>query len=274
MTTNLIDAMRAAGLAPAKPLALGADGKLMRYDVEGDKANSKNGWIVQHSHPAPAGAFGSWKTGASHTWCAQTAMPLTPAERAEQQRQFKAMREVRATELASVQASAQVRAAKLWATARPANDSHAYLQRKRVQAIGIRQLRDMLVIPARDVNGKLHTLQFISPNGSKRFLSGGRITGCYYAMGRPFDSLLVAEGYSTGATIFQATGAAVAICFSCGNLLPVARALRDKFPRLRLVICADNDSATPGNPGVTHAKAAARAVGGFLAVPKLVEVAT
>lgn len=268
MTTNLIDAMRAAGLAPAKPLALVADGKLMRYDVEGDKSNSKNGWVVQHSHPAPAGAFGSWKTGASHTWCEQSAMPLTPAAHAEQQRQFKAMREARATELASVQASAQARAAKLWATARPANDSHAYLQRKRVQAIGIRQLRDMLVIPARDVNGRLHTLQFISPDGSKRFLTGGRITGCYYAMGRPFDSLLVAEGYSTCATLHQATGAAVAVCFSCGNMLPVARALRDKFPRLRLVIYADHDSATPGNPGVTHAAATARAVGGFLAVPR------
>ena len=273
MATALIDAMRAAGIAPAKPLELDADGKLVRFDVEGDKKNSRNGWVVHFSKPVPAGAYGSWKTGVSHTWCAQGAEPVTPAGRAEQQRQRKAMQQARAIELANVQASARERAAKLWATARPATNAHAYLQRKRVQAYGIRQLRDMLVIPARDVNGRLHTLQFIGADGSKRFLSGGRIAGCYYAIGRPFDSLLVAEGYSTGATLHQATGAAVAICFSCGNLLPVARALRDKFPRLRLVICADNDSATPGNPGVTHAKAAARAVGGFLAVPKLTDVA-
>jgi len=45
-----------------------------------------------------------------------------------------------------------------------------------------------------------------------------------------------------------------------------------KFPELRLVICADDDRETPGNPGVTHATAAARAVGGFLAVPKFPEV--
>ena len=56
-------------------------------------------------------------------------------------------------------------------------------------------------------------------------------------------------------------------------LKSVARALRGKFPELRLVICADDDRETPGNPGVTHAKAAARAVGGFLAVPKFPEVA-
>ncbi len=55
-------------------------------------------------------------------------------------------------------------------------------------------------------------------------------------------------------------------------LLPVALALRGKFPKLRLIICADNDHQTPGNPGVRHAKAAARAVGGFVAVPQFVEV--
>ena len=126
----------------------------------------------------------------------------------------------------------------------------------------------MLVIPLRDVHGTLHSLQFISADGSKRFLTGGSIEGHYYAIGRPVDSVLLAEGLATGSTIFAATGEAVAICFNCGNLLPVARALRGKFPTLRIVVCADNDSATPGNPGVTHAKAAARAVGGFLAVPK------
>lgn len=274
MTGGILDAMRAAGLAPAKEIEIPADGKIHRYRVSGDKPSSVNGYFVLHSKPIMAGAFGSWKTGESHTWREQNSKPLTAAERAEQQRQFKATQQARAVELASVQASARERAAKLWATARPANDAHPYLQRKHVQAIGIRQLRDMLVIPARDANGRLHTLQFISADGSKRFLTGGRIAGCYYAIGTPFDSLLVAEGYSSGATIHLATGAAVAICFSCGNLLPVARALRDKFPRLRLVICADNDSATPGNPGVTHAKAAAMAVGGFLAVPKLPGVAS
>lgn len=68
MPTSLIDAMAAAGLAPAKELSLVGDGKLNRYRVDGDKAGSKNGWVVFYSHPTPAGAFGSWKTGESHTW--------------------------------------------------------------------------------------------------------------------------------------------------------------------------------------------------------------
>ena len=85
---------------------------------------------------------------------------------------------------------------------------------------------------------------------------------------RPNDSLLIAEGVATAATLYQATSCAVAACFSCGNMEAVARALRQKFPGVRMTVCADNDVNTPGNPGVTHARAAAKAVGGYLAVPK------
>ena len=268
MADSLMDAMAAAGLAPAKPLSLVGDGKLIRYRVEGDKAGSKNGWVVYYDQPSPAGAFGTWKTGESHTWHEATSKPVTPAERQELQRQLRAAQAARAAEQVVVHTSARQRAAKLWATARPATNAHAYLQRKAVHAYGIRQLRDMLLIPARDVNGELHTLQFITSDGTKRYLTGGRIAGCYFAIGKPRDMLLLAEGLATGSTLHQATGAAVAVCFSCGNLLPVAKALRSKFPRMRLVVCADNDSNTAGNPGVTHARAAAKAVGGFLAVPK------
>jgi len=35
-----------------------------------------------------------------------------------------------------------------------------------------------------------------------------------------------------------------------------------------LTICADNDRGTPGNPGVTAATAAAKAVGARLAIPE------
>ena len=272
MSAAMLDAMRAAGLASAKELDLRDDGKLTRYRVEGDKSGSRNGWAVLHSQPVMAGAFGSWKTGESHTWREATTQPQTPAERAELAQRIKAIHAAREAEQVAVHAAAAGRAAKLWARAHPATNAHPYLQRKRVPAIGIRALRDMLLIPARDDQGDLHTLQFISANGSKRFLTGGRIRGCYFSIGRPDGVLLLAEGLATASTLFLATGAAVAVCFSAGNLLPVARALRGKFPQIKMVICADNDFATPGNPGVTHATEAARAVGGFVAVPQFPEV--
>ena len=265
---SMLQAMQMAGLAPAKALDLVPDGKLRRYRVEGDKGGSTNGWYVLHSHPILAGAFGSWKTGESHNWHEVRAKPPTQAERDALRKHLQATQAARVVEQGRVHAEAQAKAARLWGQARPATNAHPYLQRKRIGAIGIRQLRDMLLIPARDAAGTLHTLQFISPDGSKRFLSGGRIAGCYYAMGRPAGSLLLCEGYATAATVFQATGEATAVAFNAGNLPTVARALRAKFPRLRIVVCADNDAATPGNPGLTKATEAARAVGGFVAVPR------
>lgn len=265
---SMLDAMRSVGIGPLKDIDLTPDGKLRRYRVDGDKAGSANGWYVLHGHPVLAGAFGSWKTGESHNWREVRDRPPTRQERAQLHQAMQSAQAARVIEQAAVHEQAREKADRLWQRARPATNAHPYLERKRIAAIGVRRLRDMLLIPARDAGGVLHTLQFIGPDGSKRFLSGGRIAGCYFAMGRPAGVLLLCEGYATGATLFQATGHAVAVAFNCGNLPAVARALRAKFPMLRILVCADNDMRTPGNPGVTRAQEAARAVGGAVVVPR------
>ncbi len=268
---TMLQAMLLADLAPAKALELVPDGKLRRYRVEGDKAGSTNGWFWLRSgdaFPGLFGMFGSWKTDECHTWRQAGEKPPTPEERAALRKHLQAAQAARVIEQDRVHGEARAKAERLWRMARPATNTHPYLERKRINAIGIRRLRDMLLIPARDAAGVLHTLQFIGADGAKRFLTGGRIAGCYFAMGRPADSLLLCEGYATGATLHQATGCAVAVAFNCGNLPAVARALRAKFPTLRIVVCADNDARTPGNPGTTRAQEAARAVGGFVAVPR------
>lgn len=273
MANTIQDAMASAGLRPHKPLELIADGRIHRFRLAGDKSGSRNGWAVLHDGPHPFGAFGSWKTSEQHTWHAATSKPLTPAERADIAQRTRAMRLAHAQEREAVQAEARTKAQRLWGRAKPATNAHPYLERKRINAYGLRALRDMLLVPARDLHGTLHTIQFIGADGTKRFLTGGRITGCYFAIGRPNGSLLIAEGVATASTLYQATGIAVAACFSCGNMEAVARALRHKFPGMRLVMCADNDVNTPGNPGLTKAQAAAKAVGGYLAVPAFKGVA-
>lgn len=265
---SLLDAMRAEGLGPLKDIDLTPDGKLRRYRVEGDKAGSSNGWYVLHAHPILAGAFGSWKTGESHNWREVRDRPPTHQEREQLRKAMQSVQVARVIEQAAVHEQARIKAERLWRCARPATNIHPYLQQKRIAAVGIRRLRDMLLIPARDPAGVLHTLQFIGADGAKRFLTGGRIAGCYFAMGHPVDALLLCEGYATGVTLHQATGQAVAVAFNCGNLTAVARGLRAKFPALRITVCADNDVGTPGNPGLTKATEAARAVGGFVAVPR------
>ncbi|WP_245616817.1 toprim domain-containing protein [Comamonas granuli] len=265
---SMLARMESVGLEPHRDIDLTPDGKLHRYRVRGDKPGSKNGWFVLHGHPVLAGAFGSWKTGESHNWREARDRPPTPQEREALRQVMRNAQAAREAEQVLVHEQARTRAAKLWGLARLADDAHPYLQRKQIRGFGVRQLNGALLVPARDAAGVLHTLQFIQADGSKRFLTGGRIQGCYYAMGRPGHRLLLAEGFATAATVFMATGEATACAFNAGNLLPVARALRAKFPHVRIVVAADDDSQTPGNPGVTKATEAARAVGGFVAVPR------
>ena len=269
---RFIDALHAAGL-PMHKGTPEADGLLHRYQVEGDKSGSKNGWYVLHLDDKPFGAFGSWKTGQSETWTPVSPQAMTAAERNALAVRMAEARKARDSEQAAVHMSARKRARDLWEKSRPACGNHAYLVRKAVPAYGIRLLREQLVIPLRDVDGTLHSLQFIGGDGRKTFLTGGRKRGCYFAIGRPEGALCICEGYATAASIYEATRHATACAFDAGNLEPVARALRGKFPRLRLILCADNDTETVGNPGVRYAEAAARAVGGFLAVPTFEGVA-
>ncbi len=76
--------------------------------------------------------------------------------------------------------------------------------------------------------------------------------------------LLLAEGYATGASVHEATGWPVAVCFDAGNLKPCALALHELHPAALLLVCGDDDRATEvrtgSNPGRGKGAAAARAV--------------
>ena len=135
-----------------------------------------------------------------------------------------------------------------------------------MKAYGLRESEGKLIVTMRDA-GVIHSVQTIGPDGDKRFHPGGRVTGCYFCTGKPDGVLCIAEGYATGASIHEATGYAVAVAFNAGNLLPVAKAIRARFPDMCLIVCADDDTKTEGNPGLTKACEAALAIGGLLAIP-------
>ncbi len=165
-------------------------------------------------------------------------------------------------------ANAAEKAAAIWKTAKPANNEHPYLARKDIKKNGARLHKGALVIPVRS-GGELCSLQFIAEDGNKRFLSGGRVSGGYFSIGtvKGAEALCIAEGFATGATIHQATGYPVAVAFNAGNLESVAKAMRERFPDLPLIICADDDAATEGNPGVTKANEVAKITGAKVALP-------
>lgn len=260
MSNHLADfhqAIEAAGLQA--PDVIHDDGALHRF------GRGKACWYVLHGDGIPAGVYGDWRAGLQSTWCAKSDNAMTPAELAAHRQRIKAMRAQRDADEAARQHDEADKAAMRWQAAGPA-DGHPYLVRKSIQPHGIRQDGDTLLIPLRDTAGALHSLQTITPDGDKRFK--GRMKGCYHAIGKPAGRIVVCEGYATGASIHEATGEAVAVSFNAGNLMPVALALHKAYPALVLLLAADDDHQSEGNPGLNAAKSAALAVGGFVVVPQ------
>lgn len=259
------EAIQSAGLHP--PDTIEPDGKLHRFASNGKRGDDA-GWYALHGDGIPAGSFGDWRTGITTTWRADIGRKLSPAEEAAHRAKVEAMRREREAEEARQQQEAAAKAAAIWKAARPAPADHPYLVAKGIGPNGARVQDDRLLIPL-CADGVIHSLQYIAADGGKRFLPGGRVAGCYFSMGTPKGAaaLCIAEGFATGASIHEATGYPVAVAFNAGNLFAVAKAMRGKFPDLRLILCADDDYRTEGNPGLTKATEAAQVVGGLLALP-------
>ena len=264
---NLIEQFRlaiaAAGLTP--PTEIIDDGAIRRFSTSG-KPTHKNGWYMLHTDGIAAGAFGDWREGFTQNWCSKANTTMTEAERIAHRERVKAMQRQRGDDLTQRQQLAAADALKRWTAAAPCTQ-HDYLTRKGIQPHGAKTEGDKLLIPMRDMAGTVHSLQTIAPDGTKMFMSGGKVKGCYFGIGKPKGALIVCEGYATGASIYECTGHAVAVAFNAGNLEAVAVALCTKYPALKIIIAADNDHQTPGNPGMTKATAAAQTTGATVAVP-------
>lgn len=137
--------------------------------------------------------------------------------------------------------------------------------------VSVRHIRrGSVVVPMRRGKG-ICNVQIIFPSGKKSFPRHGRKSGCFHFMGdwSPVSEVVcIAEGYATAASVYMATqGFPCVVAFDAGNLAKVARVVRKSSPDAHIIICADNDSNTKGNPGLTAANAAANDVGGVVAVP-------
>lgn len=149
---------------------------------------------------------------------------------------------------------------------------HPYLRRKGVKPHGLRLFMKCLCVPLRDIDGRLHSLELIGPDGDKNTLENGRVDGCFYLIGRREfindpQKLCIAEGFATAAKINEITGLPVAVARVSGNLLPVAKAFRQKYPAAEIILCADDDWKLRENDGLEKAKLAALEVKALLAIP-------
>lgn len=141
-------------------------------------------------------------------------------------------------------------------------ENHGYLQLKQVKNHGLRVIttenettklaecyKGTLLAPCYNGDNKLVNLERIyfdkkENKYQKRPLVDGQRNGAYYLVGeitKDTKTILMAEGISTGFTVFEATGYPVAITFNCNNLINVAKIFRSKYPSIQLHIIADDD---------------------------------
>lgn len=274
-----IEQMRAVGL-DVDDLDIG---RMVRCRAEGDRGRSKTGWYIVHELVVTSGdtllvgAFGDWRSGVKHKIDLK-GIAISPEERAAI-RQRVADDRKRADAKRQAEAAKAARRAELaWRRCEPVGSSD-YLIRKGVQGYGVRYSpQGNLVIAMHDANNQVHGLQVIfggeaakkKRGRDKDFWPPGLAKqGHFFLIGRPRprEVLLIAEGYATAASLHEATGWPAAVAFDAGNLVPVAMALRKRYREARILVCADDDFATKGNPGIAGASAAALAVNGAWLAP-------
>lgn len=253
------------------------DGAIHRVPLVGGKRGELDGAYCGFLDEHPAGWMQNFSTGEKDKWVA-SGHTLSKEELEVQRAEIAQRREERQQALTERRNEAAREAHTEWIAYDWATGENPYLQEKGIPPLGVREdLDGNLMVPVQNAERDLRGLQFISPDGQKRFLRGMEKSGNFHLVSEPGKDLsqgeiLLAEGYATGASLHVATGKPVAVAFDAGNLEPVARKLRERYPNVAITICADNDHQhkrgnEPWNKGVAMAQDAARAVGGKVVAP-------
>lgn len=251
------------------------DGELYRFDTM--KQNDKAGWYVCHiTKWGIVATFGDWREGVKHQWNSFNPKSLSKRDLAELKRIQAEQHAAREKAKTARQAQAAQQAFTMWSGAGQVNPKHPYLTKKGIYGDLLKQTINLLLVPMTNLDGHLYNIQTIAPDGTKRFLAGGRKKGLFMVISsdgkliheRPAQTV-ICEGFATGESYFNDhPNDAVLVAFDAGNLLHVATAYRTRYIHADLAILADNDRKTKGNPGVSHAKAAAAATGASVIIPE------
>ncbi len=292
--------LRAADIIPPRG-GVDADGQLHRCDAKGNgKAKSGKGdaaYVLHIEGKVPAGWYQNFKTGVNRRWRLRgVQFQLTEAELVAHKAAVKAQYAKRKAEEEKRHSEAAARAFELINSNPQAPDDHPYFVSKGIKAPkGVKASADpvpisdyrksapnALIVPMQDADGLICSAQIIDPpdrdgKADKDFLFGGRVQGTYFVIGGtdaneahidPQGLSLMAEGVATGGSVFEVMNVPTIVAFNGGNLLPVAKAIKDRYRKARLRICRDDDWKTKGNPGRRYAMEAAAAVDATVCFPE------
>jgi putative DNA primase/helicase len=215
------------------------DGKIHRFNGAG----KNTGWYISHGD---WGAWGDWKTGEKHAF--------NNGKDISNEKKLIILQKTR-TEKSYRERTIARQAWALW-EAMEEYGNHPYLGHKGVDNFGGKFDGGIYYVPMQDAQGRLWNLQRIVSSGDKYFMKDARVRGCFHLIGEIKKTVILCEGYATGASIAMACrGVTVVVGFNAGNLPNVIWGLLREYPDLRIIIAADNDQYTEsGNAGLRIAE--------------------
>lgn len=249
-----------------------ADGKIHRLKVAGDVGSKTSGAYALHLDGHPAGYIQNFKSGEGGIKWKFNGEVKYISDQVSYRKQIneaqqKMLKREQDLEIKYLQTadrlSAEYQAAKQV-------EKHPYLTKKEIvvgQDIRLDKNNNLL-IPLRDENGKLWSVQRITQKGDK-FIGAirtaeekeqnlefpARKKGCFYTS-KPLaeqDEFLICEGFATAKTLEDELKKATIMAVDAGNLLFVAEKIHQLYPEKPIAIYADNDIAKNINVGLSKA---------------------
>lgn len=275
-----IKAMEAVGLiADGKhPIT---NGKQQRVAVVG-KENDTDGWYVAHvDRDNPGGTCINHQTKQRADWSKSRGIRITSTIKEQLVGIAKARHETERLEQKQTNEKIVARLQSMMRNLFTKPDEQTpYLKAKDLPLDpGLFQNKGSTCIPIMDIKGTIHSMAYVQEDGTKRYAKESDKTGHFYPCGglealKDAPTINLCEGYTTAATIHQATGMGTVAVFDSGNLAAVAAVLHEIFPDKPIIIFADDDRHLPlqnpplPNSGRECAEAVAEAMNATVVYPQ------
>lgn len=211
----------------------------------------------------PAGYFECWRCGIKDNFCSKQKQDVSPQEWEKHTKRLADEKQKNKAETQQVYTEVALLAQDVFATASEAKASeHSYLKQKQVKNYGLRTVttedqrtnqakcyKENLLVPCYNAEGVLVNLERIyfdnkKSKHQKRPLPKGQRIGAFFLLGEITNKktpIVVTEGYASAATAHEATKFPSAVTFGAGNLVNVAKILREGYPDNPILISADDD---------------------------------
>ena len=257
------------------------DGQQHRIKTIGDKGKEQAGFYTVYMDGTPAGYAKNHRTGQEVRWKAQ-GYHLSDEEKAKIQAEVAQKKMEREKERSVLQKQAVERIKYYMKDYRPIDSelTTPYLQKKGIKAhtgIYTDKSGQTTFIPLYKIDGQLTSMQYINADGSKRMAKNAQQEGSLHIIDgkdlKKAETIILAEGYATAATIAEATSDNVAciVAINAGNMLAVANELKNNYPNKMYLVAGDDDLAVGlkegVNPGRDKALKAAEILNGEAVFP-------